>query len=74
MTEPNDRAPRAASDEAVSPNRTTYLDAAWMLLEESGGPLHYKDLTRLALERGLIEPKGLDPEATMRGQIYKENK
>ena len=48
----------------------TYLEAAEAILKEAGGPLHYKEISRRALERGLIEPKGQTPEATMGAQLY----
>jgi Restriction endonuclease/HB1, ASXL, restriction endonuclease HTH domain len=49
----------------------TYLEAAEQILraESPGAPMHYRKLTELAIERGLIEPRGLTPEATMVAQI-----
>ena len=48
----------------------TYLEAAAAVLKDAGGPLHYKAITARALERGLIEPKGATPDATMGAQLY----
>lgn len=48
----------------------TYLEAARAVLQESGGALHSSEITRRALESGLIVPKGKTPEATMAAQLY----
>ncbi len=48
----------------------TYLEAAAAVLKDAGGPLHYKAITTRALERGLIEPRGATPDATMGAQLY----
>ena len=49
----------------------TYLGAAEQVLrtESPGAPMHYRKLTELAIERDLIAPTGLTPEATMVAQI-----
>ncbi len=52
----------------------TYLEAAYAILKQSGKPLHYKEITRRALEQGLIEPRGLTPEATMGSRLYTDTK
>lgn len=45
----------------------SYRDAAESVLREfaRGEPLHYREITRLAIEKGLITPGGPTPEATM---------
>jgi HJR/Mrr/RecB family endonuclease len=48
----------------------TYLEAAAKVLASAGAPLHYREITRRALEEKLIEPKGKTPEATMGAQLY----
>jgi HJR/Mrr/RecB family endonuclease len=48
----------------------TYLEAAQVVLKEAGQPLHYAEIAKRALEKGLIEPKGKTPEATMGAQLY----
>ncbi len=48
----------------------TYLEAAKVILGESGVPLHYRAITKRALERGLIQPSGQTPDATMGAQLY----
>jgi len=48
----------------------TYLDAALAVLQTAKQPLHYAEITRRALEQGLIVPTGLTPEATMGSRLY----
>jgi len=48
----------------------TYLDAAHTILQEAGQPLRYEEITGRALERMLISPQGLTPEATMASRLY----
>jgi restriction system protein len=48
----------------------TYLDAALAVLQAAKLPLHYAEITRRALEQGLIVPTGLTPEATMGSRLY----
>lgn len=48
----------------------TNFEAAIQVLKEAGGPLHYREITERALERGLIEPHGKTPEATMAAALY----
>jgi restriction system protein len=48
----------------------TYLEAAKVILEAAGTPLHYREITRRALAEHFIEPKGKTPEATMGAQLY----
>ena len=51
-----------------------FLTAAYQILENAGEPLHYKEITRLALAQGLIETSGKTPEATMGAQLYTDSK
>src|SRR3989442_9289750 len=49
----------------------TFFEAALRILEEAGGgPLHYREITRRALERQLIQTSGLTPEATVGATLY----
>lgn len=49
----------------------TFLEGALRVLEEAGGgPLHYREISRRALERGLIQSSGLTPEATVGAILY----
>ena len=54
--------------------RMSFLDAAVAVLEEHAGqePMHYREITRRALDLNLIETEGLTPEATMYASILTE--
>lgn len=52
--------------------RMTYYQAALQVLKTAGGPLTTREITTLAIERGLISPKGKTPNATMSAQLYLE--
>jgi len=43
----------------------TFLEAAYKILKEKKKPLHYTDITKIAIEKGLIETEGRSPELTM---------
>ena len=47
----------------------TFLEAAQRVLAEAGKSLHYREITRRALDKGWIESEGLTPWATMNAQI-----
>lgn len=49
----------------------TFLEAAYKVLSENDdrSPMHYKAITEMALDQGLLDTKGLTPEATMYAQI-----
>jgi restriction system protein len=61
----------SASKEHRSASPMTYLDAAEEVLTSHSGenPMHYQAITEVALEQGLIAPKGLTPSATMNAQL-----
>lgn len=46
-----------------------FRTAAIQVLTESKKPLHYKEITRLALEKGILETEGATPDASMNSQI-----
>ncbi len=53
----------------------SFTDAAERILESSGGePLHYREITRRALDQGMLNTSGLTPEATMYAQVLTEGK
>ncbi len=58
------------------PGRLSFLDAAEQVLGESGGrePLHYREITQRALERGLIRTQGRTPADTMNASIGEDSK
>lgn len=47
----------------------TFKQSAIEILNKAGRPLHYTEITRLALESGLLETEGATPEATMNTRI-----
>lgn len=47
----------------------TFKQAANEILKKSKTPLHYIEITRRALETGILETEGETPEATMNAQI-----
>lgn len=48
----------------------TFLAAAETVLKSARRPLTTREVTELALRRGLIAPAGKTPEATMRAVLY----
>jgi restriction system protein len=46
-----------------------FMASALRVLEESGEPLHYREITHRALGKGWIVTKGATPEATMSARI-----
>ena len=48
--------------------------AALQVLTGAGKPLHYKDITKEALDKGLLETDGAKPDATMNAQLAVEIK
>jgi hypothetical protein len=46
-----------------------YKAAAREVLREVGHPLHYTDITEIALDSGHLESAGLTPQNTMRARI-----
>jgi restriction system protein len=53
----------------------SFTKAAARILEQSGGkPMHYREITKLALRHGMLVTKGKTPEATMYAQILTECK
>ena len=49
----------------------TFFDASLKILREAGGgPLHYREIARKAIESGYIKPAGRTPEATIGALLY----
>ncbi|TLF47110.1 winged helix-turn-helix domain-containing protein [Maribacter aurantiacus] len=46
-----------------------FKSSAIKILKDSGEPLHYKEITRLALEAGLLDTNGKTPESSMNAQL-----
>ena len=43
----------------------SFADAAATVLETSGSPLHYREITQRAIDRGFLQTDGKTPEATL---------
>lgn len=52
----------------------TFKQSAVEILKKVKSPLHYTEITRLALESGLLETEGATPESTMNAQIVMDMK
>lgn len=61
-------------DPAATTQTLSFTDAAEQVLQEQPKPtpMHYREITRIALEKGLLSTQGLTPEATMYAQILTE--
>ena len=57
-----------------TPKSLSFTDAAEQVLKRFSGnkPMHYREITKKALELDLIKTKGLTPEATLYSQILSE--
>lgn len=56
--------------------RLTFTDAAEDVLRRhgrGGRPMHYKDITKFALDEDLVQTEGKTPEATLYAQVITEN-
>ena len=64
------------SENHTSIKTYSFTNAAEKVLEEfgKGEPMHYRDITKKALEMGLLTTEGKTPEATMYAQIISEIK
>lgn len=51
-----------------------YRKAAIEVLKTAKKPLHYQEITRKALERGILETEGATPDKTMGAQLYMDVK
>lgn len=51
-----------------------FKTSAITILSELNKPLHYREITRLALEKGILETEGATPEASMNAQIVMDIK
>lgn len=47
-----------------------FLDAAFEILTEAQAPLHYSEIAKKALMRGILDTSGQTPEATMGSRLY----
>jgi len=47
----------------------SFKDIAYQILKKEGKPLHYREITALAIKKGLIKTEGKTPWATMNAQL-----
>lgn len=47
----------------------SFKNIAYQILKEAGKPLHSKEITKIALDRGWLKTAGKTPEATMNAQL-----
>src|SRR5690606_19491161 len=59
----------SARGEDAQDERMTFTDAAREVLKQSGRPLHYKEITELAIEKNLLSHVGKSPEVTMGARL-----
>lgn len=65
----------SAQTRVTHTNRLSNTEAAEQILDSSvSRQLHYREITRLAIEQNLLDPAGKTPEATMYAQILTEVK
>lgn len=76
MKKTNNGSTPKLTKEALSPSVISFTDCAQKVLEELGGkkPMHYKEITKKALEKGWLVTSGKTPEATMYAQVITEIK
>lgn len=55
-------------------SKVTFIEAAYQILKGKGIPLNTEQITKIALERNLIETSGKTPVATMAARIYMDIK
>lgn len=47
----------------------SFKDIAYQILSEAGKPLHYREITEIAINKGLLKTDGKTPWATMNAQL-----
>src|SRR4029077_12372996 len=55
--------------EPKTENKMTFTEAAAEVLRLAGKPLHYKEITELAIEKNLLSHVGKSPEVTMGARL-----
>jgi HB1, ASXL, restriction endonuclease HTH domain len=48
----------------------TYYEAALQVLRSAGHPMSTREITDLAIAKGLISPRGKTPHSTMAARLY----
>ncbi|MDD3632353.1 MAG: winged helix-turn-helix domain-containing protein [Candidatus Syntrophosphaera sp.] len=54
--------------------KTLFIEAAYQVLKEKGEPLSAEEITKIALDKGLMKTTGKTPVATMGARIYMDMK
>ncbi len=63
------RFPPGSSTDGLGCVTLDFKAAARKVLQEIGHPLHYTDITEIALESGYLESAGRTPQNTMRARL-----
>jgi hypothetical protein len=64
--------PRIAANQSDRLSLGEFKYAAYVLLEQAGGPLHYKELTARAIRNKLLSSKGKNPAGTMYALLLRD--
>lgn len=66
--------PKPVAGKSAATKTYSFTECAQKVLEQFGGkkPMHYREITERARERGWLNSSGLTPEATMYAQIVTE--
>jgi HB1, ASXL, restriction endonuclease HTH domain len=65
----NRREPMSPSDNTDDQSTMTFTEAAAEVLRISGKPMHYKEITEIAIEKNLLSHVGKNPEVTMGARL-----
>lgn len=67
-----ERKAKTGRTRATTARTYSFIDAAEKVLEQFGKkqPMHYRDITKIALKQGWLDTEGKTPDATMGAQIY----
>ena len=69
-----DASPDSAPRNGRRSRGPTVADRVVALLEEHGGPLHYREIATKLAESGGVLPKGKDPAANLLAQYFKDER
>lgn len=63
-------------DMSVPAGRKSYTECAVLILREQANrkPMHYREITKEAMKKGILHTNGLTPEATLYAQVLMENR
>ena len=69
LRQPDRGLPRRLPGRRLTPEKVDFKAAAREVLGEVGHPLHYSDITEIALESGYLKSAGQTPQNTMRARL-----